>query len=398
VGGFPGWGRIYQMIHPEENPTLEDELRSIPRKRSFLGRLFRSVLLVLSVFLISSCSNKNGGVSSQRIQPDAGPAKAASMKLPGANTSMNIGEILRVELIVPDTVRVDSIQLFLRGKKQGTLSETLSGSLETGDLAPGKAGLRAKLFFNSGSTETHSRQITLLSDIVPDEYGYRVVNEFPHDVKAFTQGLQFHDGFLYEVTGNYNQSSLRKVKLENGEIIKIRNLDGDLFGEGITVFQNKIYQLTYKSQVGFVYDKSTFEEIQKVYYQNREGWGLTHNGSELIMSDGTHVIYFLDPELFTINRQIEVYHNRGIADSLNELEYIDGKIWANRYYTDEIVIIDPASGKVEGRINLKGILPSSERKASTDVLNGIAWDSDADRLFVTGKYWPKLYEIEIYRR
>ncbi len=180
-----------------------------------------------------------------------------------------------------------------------------------------------------------------------------------------------------------------------GEVTKIRNLDPSLFGEGITVLGERIYQLTYKSQVGFIYDKSTFEEIQKVYYQNKEGWGLTHNGEELIMSDGTNVIYFLDPEMFTINRQIEVYHNEGPANSLNELEYINGKIWANRYYTDEIVIIDPESGKVEGRINLKGILKAADRKPTTDVLNGIAWDAEGERLFVTGKFWPKLFEIRI---
>ena len=183
--------------------------------------------------------------------------------------------------------------------------------------------------------------------------------------------------------------------LESGEIAQIRDLDPSLFGEGITVLGDRIYQLTYKSQVGFIYDRSSFEEIQKVYYQNREGWGLTHNGRELIMSDGTHVIYFLDPELFTVIRQIEVYSDEGPADSLNELEYINGKIWANRYYTDEIVIIDPETGKVEGRINLKGILKAADRKSSTDVLNGIAWDEAGDRVFVTGKFWPRLFEIRL---
>ena len=216
--------------------------------------------------------------------------------------------------------------------------------------------------------------------------------------RPIPRGLQYVDGWLYEGTGNYGTSSLRKVNLETGEVEKIRNLDASLFGEGITVLGERIYQLTYKSQVGFIYDKSTFEEIQKVYYQNKEGWGLTHNGEELIMSDGTHVIYFLDPEMFTVTRQIEVYTDKGRAESLNELEYIDGKIWANRYYTDEIVIIDPETGKVEGRINLKGILKASDRKSSTDVLNGIAWDEEEKRLFVTGKFWPKLFEIKLTSR
>jgi glutamine cyclotransferase len=231
--------------------------------------------------------------------------------------------------------------------------------------------------------------------VVPVEYSYQVVKEYPHDVAAYTQGLQYVDGVLYEGTGNRGTSSLRRVSLETGEVIKIRDLDQSLFGEGITVLGERIYQLTYKSQVGFIYDKESFQEIQKVYYQNREGWGLTNNGEELIMSDGTNIIYFLDPEMFTINRQIEVYHNVGPANSLNELEYINGKIWANRYFTDEIVIIDPETGKVEGRINLKGILKATHRKPTTDVLNGIAWDREGERLFVTGKYWPRLFEIRI---
>ena len=192
-----------------------------------------------------------------------------------------------------------------------------------------------------------------------------------------------------------NAAPIRRVTLETGQVTKIRDLDPSLFGEGITVLGERIYQLTYKSQVGFVYDKSTFEEIQKVYYQNSEGRGLTNNGKELIMSDGTNVIYFLDPEMFTINRQIEVFHDKGPADKLNELEYIKGKIWANRYYTDEIVIINPETGIVEGRINLKGILKPTERKPSTDVLNGIAWDRRGDRVFVTGKRWPLLFQIRI---
>ena len=235
----------------------------------------------------------------------------------------------------------------------------------------------------------------MLADAPPAEYGYSVVRAYPHDVKAYTQGLQFADGWLYEGTGNYGTSSLRKVELNTGKVVQIRNLDQSLFGEGITVFGKRIYQLTYKSQVGFIYDKDSFEELQKIYYQNKEGWGLTHNGEELIMSDGTHVIYFLDPQMFTVNRQLQVYTDKGPADSLNELEFIKGKIWANRYFTDEIVIIDPVSGKVEGRINLKGILPASDRKTGTDVLNGIAWDEKNDRYFVTGKFWPTLFEIKL---
>lgn len=394
VGGFPGWGVIYQMINPDEHPSLEDELRSIPGKKSFFRRIFGVFSLMVFFLSILSCGQKNG-VSSRRIMPDAEGPKATKLILPEQGQTITTGDDFEVSFSVPDTISIDSVHLFLNGIKEIMDPGALSSMLSTKDFPPGQTGLRAKLFLSSGRTESHSRQLILLSDIIPTEYSYRVINSYPHDEKAYTQGLQYHDGVLFEGTGNYNQSSLRRVKLETGEVLKIRNLDNELFGEGITVFRDKIYQLTYKSQVGFVYDRNSFEELQKVYYQNREGWGLTHNGSELIMSDGSNIIYFLDPELFTMNRQIEVYNDKGPADSLNELEYINEKIWANRYYTDEIVIIDPMTGKIEARINLKGILATSERKPTTNVLNGIAWDQENNRIFVTGKYWPRLFEIRI---
>jgi glutamine cyclotransferase len=268
------------------------------------------------------------------------------------------------------------------------VGNSVSTTLDTRGEKTGKSGLRLRVFFSGGGSENQSQQVTFLSDLVPEEYTYRVVKEYPHDPGAYTQGLEYVGGWLYEGTGNRGSSSLRRVDLTTGEVVQIRDLDKELFGEGITVFGDRIYQVTYTSQVGFIYDRASFEEIQKIYYQNREGWGLANNCRELIMSDGTNIIYFIDPELFTINHQIE-----GPAQSLNELEYIGGKIWANRYYTDEIVIIDPETGRVEGRVNLKGILKSTDRKSTTDVLNGIAWDRERNRIFVTGKYWPKLFEI-----
>jgi len=358
-----------------------------------------SVLLGLSTF---SCNPRNGG-SESRPAVAATQSRIASLLEPASAISLPVGEEIPVSLSVPDSVEIDSIRVYLGGTLKmtipGSSRETGTGTfdfvVDTRGMLTGKSGLRLRLFFAGGTSENDSQQVTFLSDIIPVEYTYQVVSEYPHDVLAYTQGLQYVDGVLYEGTGNYGKSSLRRVTLETGEVTKIRNLDPSLFGEGITVFGDRIYQLTYKSQVGFIYDKSTFEEIQKVYYQNKEGWGLTHNGEELIMSDGTNVLYFLDPEMFTINREIEVYDHTGPVSSLNELEYIKGKIWANRYMTDEIVIIGPQSGKVEGRINLKGILKAADRKPSTDVLNGIAWDQEGDRVFVTGKYWPKLFQIRI---
>jgi len=365
-----------------------------------------SILLITLLLLTCMACGPKNGVTDRSTSYTPAPSRITRLVKPKKQLTISLGEEISVQLSAPDTVSIDSVQVFLGGSLKQTLSQesgqNLKGQLDftvqTGGENTGKSGLRVRVFFPGGGSENLSQQITFLSDLVPEVYSYRVVNEYAHDPKAYTQGLQYDDGWLYEGTGNYGTSSIRRVNLETGEVSKIRILDQSLFGEGITVFGERIYQVTYKSQVGFIYDKSSFEEIQKVYYQNREGWGLSHNGEELIMSDGTHVIYFLDPEMFTINRQIEVYDQEGPAQSLNELEYIHGKIWANRYYTDEIVIIDPETGKVEGRINLKGILKTTDRKSSTDVLNGIAWDAEKERIFVTGKYWPKLFEITTVAR
>ena len=370
-----------------------------------MRKLPGSFLLCTMLLTGVACGPRNG-VSERNTNRTPAPKRITNLVRPDKPLTIALGDDISIRLDYPDTISVDSVQVFLGGSwKQtldGELTQASRGALETtlatAGQKTGKSALRLKVFFPGGNTENQSRQITFLSDLEPREYKYRIVNEYAHDPAAYTQGLQYVDGWLYEGTGNYGTSSIRRVNLESGEVSKIRILDQALFGEGITVLGEQIYQLTYKSQVGFIYDKSSFEEIRKIYYQNREGWGLTHNGKELIMSDGTHVIYFLDPEMFTVIRQIEVYHKKGPAKSLNELEFINGKIWANRYHTDEIVIIDPETGKVEGRINLKGILKPADRKSTTDVLNGIAWDSEKDRVFVTGKYWPKLFEIKLTTR
>jgi len=352
---------------------------------------FAFVFLILS---LCSCNQSDAPVKNMPVEKQQ-TKKVAQLQSPERGAKYTIGEMVEVSVTLKDTVQLDSVLVYFRGKEVGAFTGSESILIDTEGSLPGKAGVRVKLHFSKGSSETYSTQITLNSDITPKQYRYKLVNTYPHDIRAYTQGLQFYEGWMYEGTGNPNQSTVRKVRFEDGEVVQIRNNASEIFGEGITIYNGRIYQLTYKAQVCYIYDLNTLEEIQKVYYQNKEGWGLTNNGSELIMSDGTHVICFLDPEMFTVNRQIEVYDNNGPVSDLNELEYVKGKIYANRYYTDEIVIINPVNGKVEGRADLKGILPVKERKPSTNVLNGIAWDPETDRLFVTGKYWPKLYEIKI---
>jgi glutamine cyclotransferase len=231
------------------------------------------------------------------------------------------------------------------------------------------------------------------SDVIP-VYSYNIVNTYPHDPDAFTQGLVFEDGVLYEGTGLLGQSTLRRVELETGEVLQIREVPAEFFGEGITIYGDKIIQLTWQSHVGFVYDKNSFELLREFNYST-EGWGITHDGEHLIMSDGTSTLHFLDPQTFEEISQLEVLDNNGPVTRLNELEYIQGEIYANIWQTDRIARISPETGRVVGWVDLEGLLTAEDRSEPVDVLNGIAYDADTDRLFVTGKLWPKLFEIEL---
>ena len=223
-------------------------------------------------------------------------------------------------------------------------------------------------------------------------YTYKIINVYPHDRNAFTQGLVFENGFLYEGTGLRGRSTLRRVELETGNILQLRKIPEQFFGEGITILEDKIIQLTWQSNVGFVYDKQSFELLREFSYPT-EGWGITHDGEHLIMSDGTSILYFLDPVTFDETSRIQVSDNNIPVPRLNELEYVNGEIYANIWQTERIARISPHTGNVVGWIDLKGLLSPEDRNGAVDVLNGIAYDSKEDRLFVTGKLWPKVFEI-----
>ena len=227
-------------------------------------------------------------------------------------------------------------------------------------------------------------------------YTYKVINIFPHDRNAFTQGLIFVDGVFIEGTGLHGRSSLRRISIETGEILEYHELPPHLFGEGVTIYDNKIIQLTWRSNVGFLYDKDSFELLREFSYPT-EGWGVTCDDEHLIMSDGTANLYFLHPESFEEQKRIKVHDNKGSVERLNELEYVDGEIYANVFQTNRIARINPKTGKVVGWIDLTGILTVEDRREPVDVLNGIAYDSENSRLFVTGKLWSKLFEIELIR-
>jgi len=225
-------------------------------------------------------------------------------------------------------------------------------------------------------------------------YDYRIINSYPHNINAFTQGLIYHQGNLYEGTGKNGQSSLSKIDLETGEVLLATRLSNRYFGEGIEIVRDRIFQLTWRSHLVFVYDASNFEQLD-THYNATEGWGLAYDGDALVLSDGSATLRFMDPDSFVPLREVEVTLNGNPIQNLNELEYIDGEVWANVWQTDYILRIDPETGVVNSLVDLTGLSEQTQLGSNEAVLNGIAWDQDDERLFVTGKHWSNLFEIEL---
>ncbi len=234
---------------------------------------------------------------------------------------------------------------------------------------------------------------TVAQESVPVQ-GFRVLNTFPHNINSFTQGLVYHEGFLYEGTGKNGMSSLSKINLVDGSVLQSKSLSRRYFGEGIEIVGDRVYQLTWQSHIVFVYDLESFE-LEDSHYNATEGWGLAFDGSQLILSDGSDRLQFIDPESFTPGRTVNVTLDGNPVSNLNELEFIDGEVWANVWQTDFIVRIDPLTGMVNSIVDLTGLSQQTQRLNSEAVLNGIAWDDESDRLFVTGKFWSNLFEIEL---
>jgi glutamine cyclotransferase len=264
--------------------------------------------------------------------------------------------------------------------------------MNTAGLTMGLHNISTELIYD-GKTELNTSAILVTSDIIPAKYSFLVRNKYPHDINAYTQGFEFHNGDLFEGTGLNGKSELRQVNLRTGSVIKSKKLDPQYFGEGITIIDDKIYQITYQSNKGFVYDIKTMDIVKEFTYAT-EGWGLTHNEEHLIMSDGSNKLYFLDKETFERKKEMEVYDNIGPVYMINELEYINGEIWANVYLTSEIIRIDPKTGKVTGKVNCSGIFDPSTVNHKTDVLNGIAYDDVTKKIYITGKLWPNIFEVE----
>ena len=332
---------------------------------------------ILSLFLLN-CGDKS-------------TSKKTAFTIQTNKISFIIGDSLNLSINNPKNLNIESVQYTLNDK-------SIPSKLVLSDLTLGAKSLKA-IITTDGSNIEISKTIELFNDKQPDIYTYEIVNEYPHDITSYTQGLEFYKGRLFESTGQYGESKLREVRFKTGEVIQNLNLDKSFFGEGLTILDNNLYQLTWRSGLGFIYDINSFSKTGSFKYgKSKEGWGLCNDGTYLYKSDGTERIWKLDPSNLTELSNIEVYTNKGKIPSINELEWVDGKIFANIYQRNGVAIINPTNGAVEGVIDFSPLRNMVTKHDGLDVLNGIAYNPETNTIFITGKRWDKLFEVTITKK
>ncbi|MGK0386336.1 MAG: glutamine cyclotransferase [Patiriisocius sp.] len=340
------------------------------------------IALLLAVF-ISSCGSKNQD-----------PKSLFSIEIEGNKKAISASKTLAFTVKSKKGNSIDAVSYTINGEKVA-INETLKGSFNFSDKTLGTKVITAKIQ-SDGESFSISETIIVLSPIKPILYDYKILESYPHDITAYTQGLEFVGDVLYESIGQYGTSSLRKTNYKTGEVLENKPLEDQYFGEGLTIKNNKIYQLTWRENIGFIYNLETLEKTGTfAYNQSREGWGLCNDGNTLFKSDGTSKIWKLNGESLAEEDYIEMYTNKSNIDSVNELEWIDGHIYANIYKKDAIAIVDPKNGAVQGVINLNGLKKKVTQHNKLDVLNGIASKGEPNIIYVTGKNWDKLFKIEI---
>lgn len=333
-------------------------------------------LIVLSLFLVNCANN----------------IPQLSVKTSAKNNTAKLGETVKLSLFNPDGVSISAIQYMLEGKP---VSETL----KLDNVKLGKQDLTATVIIGN-DTITAESNLIVLNNQRPDLYTYEIVNTYPHDSTSYTQGLEFYKGELYESTGQFGESKLRRVDYKTGEVLKNINLNNGYFAEGLTVLNDKIYQLTWQANTGIIYDVNSFEKLGVFRYgKSKEGWGLCNNGKALYKSDGTEKIWTLNTSTLAEIGKIEIYTDKGKLGRLNELEWINGKIYANIYEKNGIAIINPTNGTTEGVIDFTELTKQIPNYSSDDnVLNGIAYNPQTETVFVTGKRWNTLFEVKIIKK
>ncbi len=349
------------------------------------------LLLILALSGFQACQEQTQKKTKHQDQK-----KTNLINLEANKTRFNKGEPITF-LLTPKKEKTNpaEIQIFLNKKpvSKARLNDTIHLSTDT--LALGQQNIKISISYDEEPDEKKHLQVLVLPKSPPQKLKYKIIADYPHDKKAYTQGLVYLNGFLYESTGRWGQSSLRKVNYQKNKILQKIELDDKYFAEGITIIDDYIIQLTYKAQKAFFYDLETFEKTGETYYPNIEGWGLTFDGKYLIMSDGSDKLFFYEKDNFKEIRQLTIYDNKGPVNLLNELEYIKGMVYANIYGKDYILRIDPETGAVTGKVDFSGLLSPSDHHRELDVLNGIAWNPDNQHFFITGKNWPRLFELII---
>jgi glutamine cyclotransferase len=342
--------------------------------------------LFVSILFICSCQDKAA-------------VKEVGFKAPEQGTTFSLGDDIPVQLDIPSGSSISSAKYLLDGKEVASKTNGDAVSISTKGLSLGYKLITA-IIDNGAKKDTLTINVVLKSGIAPELYTYKIVNTFPHDTSAYTQGLEYHNGQFLESTGEKGSSTLRWVAVNSGKVLEKVKLADDYFGEGSTLVGDKVVMLTWQNNMGLVYDAKTFKQLSTFPYQSsREGWGLCFDGNRILKSDGTNKIWFLNKDSYKEEGSIDVFDNAGPVDQLNELEYIDGKVYANVYQQNYIVVIDPATGIVERKIDFTRLLPADyykdEDARGNNVLNGIAWDKAGKRLYVTGKKWPHLFEVQV---
>lgn len=348
------------------------------------------IFIILSVFISSfSCSNQSNRSRKPavRISVESVHKKIAS----GDDITIGISVKLKDGELKETKIFVDSVMV--TSGKNVEFTYTLKKFENIG-----KHTIKTQAVKSDGVEGVYFKTFEVLSDIVPEKYGYELVQSYPHNETSFTEGLEIHNGFLYESTGENGKSALLKTNLKTGKTVQSVKLAESFFGEGITIFNGRIFQLTYKTQVGFVYELENMALVDSFHFESTEGWGMTHDEHNLIMSDGTNILTYINPTTYKPVKKLQVCDDKNPLIYLNELEYFEGFIYANVWTTNLIVKIDPKTGKVLSKIDLDGILTMSNSTKQVDVLNGIAIDPVTKKMYVTGKLYPKIFEIKMVKK
>jgi glutamine cyclotransferase len=332
--------------------------------------------IIIVAALISGCGNSSKPIKHFLIQTNA-------YKNVISNT-----DTLKLSLSNPSNKKIDSVNYVMNNSPVADIYSLQNSSL-------GEKMIKAEVFYD-GKKEVALQKVIVVNGSTPKLYSYELLNTYPHDITSYTQGLEFYKGVLYESTGQYGESKLRALNYKNDAILNNVNLSRSYFGEGLTVLNDKIYQLTWKEGRGLIYDVNTFETLGSFNYgQSKEGWGLCNDGRQLYKTDGSENIWILNAETLEEERFVQAYTNKGRLTNLNELEWVEGKIYANRYQKNGVAIINPINGAIEAVLDFKELKNKVTNHPGLDVLNGMAYNPDTKTLFVTGKRWDKLFEVRI---